>query len=1150
MRNHYLSKRILATMLSAAMLVSGIAPAALAEEIEMAPEEISADVLVDAENTEEAEVLMEEGVMEDDAELLEPMPEEEYFEAEAAADSVEEINLDDTSFIMDDETEAAEAEDAAFETDGDEETASEEAEDLGLNGVPAAVTGLVIAPKDENDPSDRLYWNAVDQAYRYEFKVVDSQGREYRGSRSNADDKPIYSYPINAGDKTPSINLPFGYGYAIDAEGNYVQDADGNLISAFEAGQTYAISIRAINMHTTAAEDGSESEAYFAGEWSAPVNYTVAAAKLPVDIKAISFVRQEDGYAYFTFDETVEEGLRAELYTAADYSEESQVDCDSDTDEYKLRIYVGNLAEGTYYLRVWDQVDGKVINTEGAVEDLKDTTQIKYAATSFAVTAEQEKTPPVLTNLAYLADTGSELVFTVDAFDTDFSARIELSKTEDFNYTIYTGYIHYSDEWGKFVGSVSKWAFTDVDTVYYVRALVAGGTPTAPITVSIPKNPINLTNLFVKERRSDGYVIGFDGALTTESSVEYWVSSDPNFANNRDADGEITRVGTSSGSGNSFFISDDDFHPGKTYYVKARTKTSSYWSINGVYNVNAYDNADGAEAYGAFSNVLTLSEVLGKPSLYTADVTKTSILLEMQGKAMATGYELQRKTGKKWVTLAKTTDNTYQDSGLKVDTVYKYRARLYDYDEKTKSDSYGEWTYVDAMTWGGSLNLKAVATGATRVKLSWKKIKGAKGYEIYKRVTDSNKTVENDGLGNGYSKFELVKTVRKKTFTVKKLSAGAAYEFQVRAFKNVGKKKVYIDDYAYVDLGFNSFNVSTSVLQPNGSVKLKWTPMGGAAGYVVEKKAVETGQWVEFQRLGKKAESVVLPADPIVDVTYRIYAYRTVGGMDEKKYAGGYYYYDEDDDYTNTWTVKARLAAPTGVSAVADAAGNVTVSWAAVPGASYYEVYRTEGASSFVLNKTLNGYELYTGSALQVWVPDNTAKRGYSVSNKNLTETTFVDRKIAYTVDGIEYDLNERAPEPGVQYYYYVKAFAYRNGATEENNFSEITSSAYSKPAKALITAVSVGKTKIKSAKSAKRKITVKWKKVAGAEGYEIYRSTKKNSGYMKVGNVIGNKASFKDTSAEKGKRYFYKVKALKINEAGAYQSSANSKASKKVRAK
>ena len=35
-------------------------------------------------------------------------------------------------------------------------------------------------------------------------------------------------------------------------------------------------------------------------------------------------------------------------------------------------------------------------------------------------------------------------------------------------------------------------------------------------------------------------------------------------------------------------------------------------------------------------------------------------------------------------------------------------------------------------TWGGALKLKATPKSTTSVKLSWTKIKGAKGYEIYR----------------------------------------------------------------------------------------------------------------------------------------------------------------------------------------------------------------------------------------------------------------------------------------------------------------------------------------------------------------------------------------------------------------------------------
>ena len=56
--------------------------------------------------------------------------------------------------------------------------------------------------------------------------------------------------------------------------------------------------------------------------------------------------------------------------------------------------------------------------------------------------------------------------------------------------------------------------------------------------------------------------------------------------------------------------------------------------------------------------------------------------------------------------------------------------------------------------------------------------------------------------------------------------------------------------------------------------------------------------------------------------------------------------------------------------------------------------------------------------------------------------------------------------------------------------------------------------------------VTVKWGKVTGVTGYEVYRSTSKSSGYKKVGTTTG--VSFKNTGLSSGKTYYYKVKAYK----------------------
>lgn len=51
------------------------------------------------------------------------------------------------------------------------------------------------------------------------------------------------------------------------------------------------------------------------------------------------------------------------------------------------------------------------------------------------------------------------------------------------------------------------------------------------------------------------------------------------------------------------------------------------------------------------------------------------------------------------------------------------------------------------------------------------------------------------------------------------------------------------------------------------------------------------------------------------------------------------------------------------------------------------------------------------------------------------------------------------------------------------------------------------------------------WKRIKKCSGYRIFRSTKKTVGFEEVGAVRGNKnTTFTDTTAEKGKKYYYRV--------------------------
>ncbi|MCR5207156.1 MAG: hypothetical protein K6C14_01605 [Eubacterium sp.] len=106
------------------------------------------------------------------------------------------------------------------------------------------------------------------------------------------------------------------------------------------------------------------------------------------------------------------------------------------------------------------------------------------------------------------------------------------------------------------------------------------------------------------------------------------------------------------------------------------------------------------------------------------------------------------------------------------------------------------------------------------VKLKWKKVSGASGYEVY---SYKNK------------KYKKLKTLTAAKLTVKKLTAGTSYVYAVRAYKKSGSRKRFSKYSRLV-------KVSTLPKAPTGlymesssyaSVTLSWKKVSGATGYTV-----------------------------------------------------------------------------------------------------------------------------------------------------------------------------------------------------------------------------------------------------------------------------------------------------------------------------
>lgn len=75
----------------------------------------------------------------------------------------------------------------------------------------------------------------------------------------------------------------------------------------------------------------------------------------------------------------------------------------------------------------------------------------------------------------------------------------------------------------------------------------------------------------------------------------------------------------------------------------------------------------------------------------------------------------------------------------------------------------------------------AKAKEKKQIKVSWKKVKGASGYEIYRSTSAKGK----------YKKVKTIKSGSTCSFTNKKLKSKKTYYYKVRAYRMVKNKKVY-----------------------------------------------------------------------------------------------------------------------------------------------------------------------------------------------------------------------------------------------------------------------------------------------------------------------------------------------------------------------
>lgn len=174
----------------------------------------------------------------------------------------------------------------------------------------------------------------------------------------------------------------------------------------------------------------------------------------------------------------------------------------------------------------------------------------------------------------------------------------------------------------------------------------------------------------------------------------------------------------------------------------------------------------------------TLTISLAAPAAVKTRITGTgTITLTWKSIKGADGYQIYRAAGnsKTYKKIAAVKGKTsYADKKKTIGTKYTYKVRAYKGNTYT---AFSKKVTRMARPFTPALTLKA---GKKQVRLSWKSVKGADGYQIYRTTSKKGKYIKIADVSAG-----------KKSFTNKGLKGGKKYYYKMRVYDKTGGKKVF-----------------------------------------------------------------------------------------------------------------------------------------------------------------------------------------------------------------------------------------------------------------------------------------------------------------------------------------------------------------------
>ena len=224
------------------------------------------------------------------------------------------------------------------------------------------------------------------------------------------------------------------------------------------------------------------------------------------------------------------------------------------------------------------------------------------------------------------------------------------------------------------------------------------------------------------------------------------------------------------------------------------------------------------------------------------------------------GYRVYVYFNNAWKTVKDTTATTYVVSGLKASQNYTFAVKSI---KKVDGKYYLSSNYASAKAKTNGLVAATLSgtVGTDTVNLTWTKVPGASGFEVYM----------NDGSG-----WKLLGTRAKLNAKISNLTGGKTYNFAVKAYSEGNGKVIKGPTSNYLKLQTtdpNKVTVKCAAVSDN-AVKIQWSKANSATGYRVY--TYQNGSWIKLKDItnGNTLTHTIKNLKSDTEYQYRVRAYR------------------------------------------------------------------------------------------------------------------------------------------------------------------------------------------------------------------------------------------------------------------------------------